>query len=237
MIPEQSQQAGSKARRSRVVVPHVLPWHKRLLARVGCVLMHTLSLTLRYRLLDRSGLFTGGLSGPVIVCLWHNRLGSAPTFYRRYFRKQASTRRAAAIVSASRDGALLAYFLQLVGMQSARGSTSRRGPMAMLEMARLATQGYTLAITPDGPRGPCYHLQSGVIYLARLTQLPIVPCSMNTGWKVCLKSWDRFQVPLPFSRVTVEFAPPLSVPRDASEADQASLLEDLRERMRSITRD
>jgi hypothetical protein len=231
------QQPEPEVRRARVVVPHVLPWPKRLLARIGWALMSMVAFTLRCRLDDQSGFSTGTLKGPAILCLWHNRLALAPMVYQRYFRHRASTRRLAAIVSASRDGAVVAHLLRLFGMESARGSTSRRGPAAMLELARLASRGYTLAITPDGPRGPCYHLQSGVVYLAQVTQLPIVPCSMNVNWKICLKSWDRFQIPLPFSRVVVEFAPPLQVPRDATEAEQARLIETLRTSLMNITRD
>ena len=76
---------------------------------------------------------------------------------------------------------------------------SRRGPQALLELTTWAERGYDLAITPDGPRGPRYVVQDGVMSLAQLTGLPIVPVSFYAKWKIRVKSWDRFQIPLPFS--------------------------------------
>ena len=66
-----------------------------------------------------------------------------------------------------------------------------------------AERGCDLAITPDGPRGPRYVLADGVITLAQITGLPLVPVSYHLNWKVCLKSWDRFQIPLPFARCDI----------------------------------
>ena len=104
-----------------------------------------------------------------------------------------------AIVSASRDGAFLTGILEYFKVQPVRGSSSRRGPQALLELTTWAERGYDLAITPDGPRGPRYVVQDGVISLAQLTGLPIVPVSYYVNWKIRVKSWDRFQIPLPFS--------------------------------------
>ncbi len=74
---------------------------------------------------------------------------------------------------------------------------------ALIELTTWAERGYDLAITPDGPRGPCYQIQDGVTSLAQLTGLPIVPVSFNLNWKIRVKSWDRFQIPLPFARCEI----------------------------------
>jgi len=236
MSPQAKEAPGRNAA-PRVVIPHVLPWYRRLVARLIWGLARALAGTLRVQVVDQAGLSNGLLTEPVIFCLWHNRLALALVAYHSQLGDYSRRYRLAAIVSASRDGALVAYLLRLFGMESARGSTSRRGPIALLELARWAARGYALAITPDGPRGPCYQIQPGVIYLAQVTQLPIVAYSLNARRKFCLKSWDRFQVPLPFSSVTAEFAPPLRVPREATESERAALVEELKRRLMSITRD
>jgi len=97
--------------------------------------------------------------------------------------------------------------------------------------------GYDLAITPDGPRGPCYQVQEGVISTAQLTGLPIVPVSYHLNWKVRARSWDRFQIPLPFARCQVSIGKPIRVPRDASDADREVLRKELERALREISQD
>ena len=167
--------------------------------------------SLRCQWRDYSGLANSNMEQPVIFCLWHNRLAISMLVHRRHPRKLA------ALVSASRDGALLAAILGRFGVEQIRGSSSRRGPQALLELTSHALKGYDLAITPDGPRGPRYVVQQGVIALAQITGLPIIPVTCNTQRKVCLKSWDRFQIPLPFSSCELILKEPIHVPREADE--------------------
>ena len=141
------------------------------------------------------------------------------------------------MVSASRDGGLLARVLEYFGVEPVRGSSSRRGPQALRELVSWSERGYDLAITPDGPRGPCYEVQEGVISAAQLTRLPIVPVSYQLNWKIRPKSWDRFQVPLPFARCRVRIGEVLRVPRDASEAGREILRRQLEQTLRGITHD
>ena len=112
-------------------------------------------------------------------------------------------------------------------MQAVRGSSSRRGAQAVLELSSWAGRGYDLAVTPDGPRGPRHVVQDGVMALAQVTGLLIVPYSCQLGWKIQLKSWDRFQIPLPFSRCEMTFGEPIRVPREATEAERSQLREQL----------
>ena len=123
----------------------------------------------------------------------------------------------AAMVSASKDGGLLAGVLKKFGVQPVRGSTSRRGRQALLELTTWAERGYDLALTPDGPRGPCYEVQDGVTQVAQVTGLPIIPTTYWLAWKIRLGSWDRFQIPLPFTKCVVEFGAPVRVAREASD--------------------
>ena len=143
----------------------------------------------------------------------------------------------AALVSASRDGAFLAGILEWFGVQPVRGSSSRRGPQALLELTTWAERGYDLTITPDGPRGPCYQIQDGIMSLAQVTGLPIVPVAMNLKGKVRLKSWDRFQIPLPFARCEVAIGQVMHVPREASDTERETLRQQLEAELRAITRD
>ena len=122
-------------------------------------------------------------------------------------------------------------------MQPVRGSSSRRGPQALLELTTWAERGYDLAITPDGPRGPIYVVQEGVMSLAQLTGLPIVPVSYHVNWKIRVKSWDRFQIPLPFSHCEMIYAKPIFVPREATNAEREKLRLQLETELRAISKD
>jgi lysophospholipid acyltransferase (LPLAT)-like uncharacterized protein len=219
------------------VVPHRLSWSKRLLAAGLYGLIRLVSATFRFRFEDRAGLFRGESPQPVIYCTWHNRLALAVMLFLKHPQRLQPTRRLAAMVSASRDGALVAHLLGLFGVEAARGSSSRRGPQALLELTTWAGRGYDLAIIPDGPRGPCYVVQAGVVSLAQLTRAPIVPVSDYARWKLRFKSWDRFQVPLPFSRVEVVFGEPIQVPRDLDDTQREQWRQLVEQRLRALTRD
>ncbi|HKS36234.1 MAG TPA: lysophospholipid acyltransferase family protein [Verrucomicrobiae bacterium] len=219
------------------VVAHRARWHQRLAARLIYGLIRSVAATLRFRLNDRSGLLLDTPKETLIFAIWHNRLSLSLTLYRNYVQKRQPTRRLAAMVSASRDGGLLARILELFDVEPVRGSTSRRGPQALRELVTWGERGYDLAITPDGPRGPCYVVQDGVMALAQLTGLPIVSASYHLGWKIQLKSWDRFQVPLPFSRCDIHIGEVVRVPREATDAERETLRQKLEQSMKSITRD
>ena len=110
---------------------------------------------------DRAGWLKNPPTGPVIFCIWHNRLVLSMEGYR-IFQKASPRKGMAAMVSASRDGGLLTAILERFKVQPVRGSSSRRGPQALLELITWGERGYDLAITPDGPRGPCGVVQEGV---------------------------------------------------------------------------
>ncbi len=227
--------AGSK--RSGIVVPHRAKWHQRLGARLVFIIISSLAATWRYRWIDRSGFFENGAAGPAIYCLWHNRLALSMPVYARYIKKRNRTSGMAALVSASRDGGFLASILKCFKAEAVRGSSSRRGSQALLELTTWAECDYDLAITPDGPRGPRYIVQDGVISVAQLTGRPIIPASSRVSRKICIKSWDRFQIPLPFSRCEIVFEKPVHVPRDASEDEREQLRKQLEQTLREISQD
>lgn len=239
VTPEPSSPAprsGTK-RKSGVVVPHSPNWYQRLGARAVFLLVRGVALTLRYRWEDRSGFFTQPPAGPAIYAVWHNRLALCMQQYFGYARKRNRTVGMAALVSASKDGALLAAILKAFGVQPVRGSSSRRGGQALVELTTWAERGYDLAITPDGPRGPCYVVQDGAMALAQVTGLPIIPAAYSLNWKIRPRSWDRFLIPLPFARCEMVIGKPVRVPRDATEAEREALRQQLESELRSITHD
>ena len=226
-----------KPQRSGVVIPHKPKWYHLLAARIIYLLVRGVSATIRYEWRDETGVLTKGISRPVIFCVWHNRLALCLEVYRIYFRDIERQTRMAAMVSASKDGGMLARVLELYDVQPARGSTSRRGRQALLELLTWAEQGYDLAITPDGPRGPCYVVQDGIITLAQVSGLPIVPVSYSLAWKIQVKSWDRFQIPLPFTKCVMRLTPPITVPREVSDEDRERLRQEVEARLKSVTPD
>ena len=180
----------------------------------------------------------GILDQPVIFCIWHNRLALCLMLYQRYVARLHPGRRLAAMVSASRDGGMLARILNHFGVQPVRGSSSRRGPQALLELTSWAERGYDLAITPDGPRGPRYSVQDGVVALARLTGLPIVPVTYHLTWKFCLRSWDRVPgCPCPLRAANGDWGIRSCVPRDLSDPEHEALRQRLEQSLRGLTRD
>jgi len=220
-----------------VVIPHQPKWHQRLVAWLVVACIRAVACTLRYRWDDRFGVFRGTPSRPMIFCFWHNRLALCIVPYWHYLGTGNLMPGMAALVSASKDGGFLSGVLERCGVEPVRGSSSRRGARAMLELTTWADRGYSVSITPDGPRGPCYEVQDGVLSLAQLTGLPIVPYSCNLGWKFRLNSWDQFQIPLPFSRCDMLFAQPITVPREATDAEREALRQSLAASLRAITRD
>jgi lysophospholipid acyltransferase (LPLAT)-like uncharacterized protein len=239
VTPKPTSAAGAsvKPRKSGVVVPHQPRWSQRLMAALVYGFTRSLAATVRFRLHDLSGYFSSAPQEKLIFAIWHNRLALSLILYQRYVARRDRQRRLVALVSASRDGGLLARILEHFNVQPVRGSSSRRGPQALRELVSWSERGHDLAITPDGPRGPRYIVQEGVISAAQLTGLPIVPVSYHLNWKIRFKSWDGFQVPLPFARCEIFTARALRVPRAATEAERESLRKQLEGELRRITRD
>lgn len=223
-------------RRSGVFTPRQATFRQRVAARAVWLCIQLVGSTMRFRKHDGAGLFSGPQAPPrMIFALWHNRLALAPLVHRRFLLGPWPGRRVAGLVSASRDGGFLARVMELFGIQPVRGSTSKRGAQALLELTRAAEAGADLVVTPDGPRGPCYKVQEGVIAAAQITGLPIVPFSYDLRWKIRIRSWDRFQVPLPFSRCDLRSGEPVRVPRDADAAARRAARDLLEARLRALT--
>ncbi len=234
--PPFKSKSSANPRGSGIVTPHKPTSLQRAAARLIYALIRGVSLTLRYRW-DREprDLQAGGQ--PYIFCIWHNRLPLSIVVYLRYMAIMKGPPRMAGLVSASRDGALLSRVLELLGVQPVRGSSSRRGAQALLELNSWLERGYDVAITVDGPRGPRYEVKPGVVGLAQVTGRAIVPASYRLSRKWTLKSWDRFQIPVPFSTCTIRFGDPIKVERGLSDEQREAARKEVERQLRELTVD
>jgi lysophospholipid acyltransferase (LPLAT)-like uncharacterized protein len=156
--------------------------------------------------------------GPFIIAIWHGRL--AMLHQLRFGNRALVT-----LISSHRDGQLIRKGAWYYNIQSVTGSTTRGGMVAVKQLIRLARQGHNLCIMPDGPRGPRMRVKKGIIEIARLSGLPILPAAIATSGGKTLDTWDRFLVPSPFSRIDVRWGAPFHVARGGNAADDAARLE------------
>jgi lysophospholipid acyltransferase (LPLAT)-like uncharacterized protein len=147
----------------------------------------------------------------VVYTFWHGRLLPLAYMHRG--------RGIVVLVSRHKDGEIISQIICRLGFGVVRGSSTRGGLRALLEMARAGRQGHALGVSPDGPRGPRHTLQNGVLLIAQRSGLPIVPLCLEAVRRTELRSWDRFQIPHPWSRVVVVTGPPLWIPEGPDLAE------------------
>jgi len=169
------------------------------------------------------------VTSPAIFACWHNRIIFGVPQIPLSLRRNLSL-----LISASRDGEYIATLAKLFQFQVVRGSSSRGGVAALLALKREIGQNRSPIITVDGPRGPKYCVHSGIIALAAMSKAPIIPLCFNYSRYLEMKSWDRMQIPLPFSKVTVVFGSPLTIEK---LADQEQAKDIVRRELLQITRD
>ncbi|HWY39329.1 MAG TPA: lysophospholipid acyltransferase family protein [Chthoniobacterales bacterium] len=187
----------------------------RWLVALGFRLLQILARTLRYEMDDRAGVLGKPVEGNYIAALWHNRLLLISFVLKKFFPQRPG----AGLISASRDGDMIADATRRFGFDVVRGSSSRMGASALLELSEVLASGRDVLITPDGPRGPAYELGPGIIFLAQKTGAPVVPVNMeySSCWRV--KSWDRFIIPKPFSKVRVIIGQPQRISSTSSDEE------------------
>lgn len=190
------------------------PFSKRITIRMAAfifqVLIRAIGSTMRFELdrEDPHGEILRSGKTPIYT-IWHDRI-FASTYYMR-------GRDIVVLTSKSFDGEYIARFLTKFGFGTVRGSSSRGGVRGMVEMIRLIRAGLPMAFTVDGPRGPRYEAKSGPILLAKKTGDPILPFVVECERRWCVNSWDRLQIPKPFTRARVFFGEPLFVDPDADD--------------------
>lgn len=195
-------------------------WRVRLGVPLGLALLGILSATWRTRVHNMEVLkpYEGGKQG-LILGLWHGQLLALAWYMRR--------RGIVVLVSASRDGEIITRVIESWGYRTVRGSSTRGGREALVALLKELRAGSTVAITPDGPRGPAHKYQAGALVAAQRTGVPIIPYALHVDRAWRLKGWDRFTIPKPFARITFVFGEPQHVSGDssASAVEQAPAFE------------
>ena len=162
-----------------------------------------------------------------IMAFWHSRL---------YFMRYAHVRgRLVAMISSHQDGEVVARTMACFGHEAVRGSSTRGGGRALRDAVRVAREGADLAITPDGPRGPARVAKPGAVELARVTGLPILPISLAYSRSKVLRSWDGFEVPLPFARVAFAYGDLTWCGSDAKPAERDAASSQLESTLDALT--
>lgn len=179
---------------------------------------------------DRAGVVSQPVMENYIAALWHNRLLVFPLVLRRFFPQRSG----AALISASRDGDLLTDAVQRFGYDVVRGSSSRLGASAILQLTEVLASGRDVVITPDGPRGPVYELGPGIIFLAQKSGAPVVPINLEYSRCWRLGSWDRFIVPQPFAKVRVLIGRPYHVKTTSTAEEFESERLSLQQKMMAL---
>ena len=164
-----------------------------------------------------------------ILVFWHARMLPLAWTHRG--------RKIVVLVSRHGDGEWIARVLERTGTLTARGSSTRGAEAGVMALLAHAAQGRTLAITPDGPRGPAERVKTGSVYLAARTGLPLVPLTVASDRAWVLRSWDRFRVPQPFARVRLAYGTPIEVPRDVAPDAVETWRERLERGLDEVTRE
>lgn len=177
--------------------------------RIVWALLWLVGLTWRFEVIAEEGITPvvfGEKAGPEIYCFWHQCVLPCTIYFR--------SSGAVILISRSFDGELITRILQMFGFGAVRGSSSRSGREGLLGLTKVIESGRTAIFTADGPRGPIYQTKLGPIKLAQLTGAPIGAFHLQPEKAWVMKSWDRFLIPKPFTRICVSWASWTRVPTD-----------------------
>lgn len=199
---------------------------KRILSRLAYGLFRAVGSSLRLQVLDW-GQFESNDS-KLIFCGWHGK----SLVFANYFRKRGYW----VIISNSNDGDIQNRVFQLLGFQSIRGSTGRGGVKAALQGVKVLRDGGTMAITPDGPRGPSGEVQGGVMMMAQKSGALLVPVGISAQRAWYAKSWDRYMIPKLFSRARIIFGEPIGVPPKATDEEVEAIRVEFERRIHDAQR-
>lgn len=197
------------------------------IAALAYPLINALGHTLRWRVegLDHLAAIRASGRQPVMA-FWHGRILTATFYFRR--------RGIVVITSENFDGEWIARIIERFGYRTARGSTSRGARKAMLQLVRAMRAGKPAGFTLDGPRGPAQVAQPGAVWLARTTGNPVLPFHVEASRHWSMRSWDRTQVPKPFSTVALVVGEPMPIPADAEDGELERWRLELEARLRAL---
>lgn len=180
-----------------------LDWRTRLSINAGWWVLRLLGMTWRSRVYGRDALVKRAPgTGAVVYTLWHGQM--LPVLWSHHVRTGV-------LVSEHRDGEIITRILEKFGNFGVRGSSSRGGTRALLEAVQVVRGGTDMAFTPDGPRGPRHSFAPGALILAHRADVPVVTITAHVDRVWRLRSWDGFEIPKPFARITVLYGAPRAV--------------------------
>lgn len=186
-----------------------------LMLKFGFSYIHWVGETTKWKVLGEENYLLERCKGkPIIFVFWHNQLMVMPFCYAALIRRKTAT----ALSSLSKDGQIVSDLVEKFGYHSIRGSSSRGGGPALIKLMRQLEDGDDLVITPDGPRGPRYKAQNGVISIASASGCPILPVACDFKYQKILSSWDRFKIPRPYNEGSLVIGRPVYVEAHASDA-------------------
>ena len=199
----------------------------RLISTAGYRLIAVLGSTLRWRLdgLEQFDAILRSGRQP-IMAFWHGRILPATYYFRR--------RGIVVITSENFDGEWIGGIIERFGYGTARGSTSRGGRKALLQLTRDMAAGKPAGFTVDGPRGPARVAQPGAVWLAKATGNPVLPFHLEASRYWTMKSWDRTQIPKPFATVALAVGEPFTVPSDADDSAIEGARRSLEQRLHAL---
>ncbi len=198
---------------------------------VGLFLVRLLSSTYRLRLVDlQNERACIQKDGSIIYASWHQRFFPGVTFF-------ATRKPIAILISRSRDGEFASRIVDILGWRAVRGSSSKGGSEGLQQLKELSRKGYKIGHIVDGPKGPFGEIKPGLLRIAQVSGMAIVPTITSSEKRWSFRSWDRFMVPKPFSRVLIRFGEPIYVPSDLNEDafEEKRLL--IGQRMRALYED
>jgi lysophospholipid acyltransferase (LPLAT)-like uncharacterized protein len=162
-----------------------------------------------------------------IYCFWHNRIFLGTYYFR--------DRGIVVVTSQSFDGEYIARFIQRFGYGAVRGSSTRGGVGALIEAIKAMKRGLAAGFTVDGPKGPRYEAKSGPVVLAKKTGNPMMPFTVDAEKFWTVKSWDKLQIPKPFTRAKIVITEPIYVPSDASDEVMEKKRSELQQALDKLT--
>jgi lysophospholipid acyltransferase (LPLAT)-like uncharacterized protein len=191
-------------------------------------LISLIGLTVRWEVVGEEHLNSIPRQGLLpIYTFWHNRIFLGTYFFRH--------RRIVIMTSRSKDGEYIARFIQRFGYGAVRGSSTRGAVGALVELVKLMRAGCPAGFSIDGPKGPKYVAKMGAVLLSKKTGNPVLPFSLTPTRRLTIGSWDELQIPLPFTKVLVEFEPPIYVAGDADEQALETKREEVQRALDRVT--
>lgn len=203
-----------------------------IIGAIAPIFLWILFKTIRWK---RNDLSNFDFSSPVIVAFWHGRqLMLAPLFSG--IKNSTVKSNPKMLISDHSDGRIIAMAIRFFGISTIHGSSSRGGAEALFQLKEAIQQDKcTVAITPDGPRGPAFNIKPGVIKLASITGAPIIPIAYGTSTYISLSSWDKMILPKPFSTGVCILGDPINVPRDLTEDQTQKFKQIIKEAINNVT--